>query len=529
MLLLNSQRMRVRWLSLGLLVAMLPAFAMDLPHYDLDSLSYTSTDAVIAHLSVSPQHKIMATVSETIYGSLHAGDTLDKLSEFLSFFQPMEDGQDVILFLDSRPRTPDFFHREASSSPFAVPPSGVYLIDSYQHVHEYFQQNNPGPYVAEGYGFFFEKTAPTREQDLALPTLEEVKTRILASRKKLAALRPLLDKTATQADAPPLLGLLRARVTDRMGCFLSYYDPIAGRIAEQIRSLNDPELMLRLHRDFPVDIRFVTQQGVGRDPTFTASRVKYLLGTLGDAKKDLTLRTAAIEILIGVSKFHSGAQTGPSRALPIDNEWLAGSAREIGATAKAVFDDNSQSGHLRALCLQFLALDQAAILDDIKRVYRLTQSAELRFAIERSLLEINDSLYQSLNPPGGPIASIVMVAPAGGCVTAAASEVVFLASTYERQDYHDRQETAVRMQYVMTNSQSRQRFAFGLAEIHLRSGWGSVRESQSWFELAKPADFPTGEYTLGLEYELGGDIFSAGYTVKVKIADGTAGKTVSAN
>ena len=87
----------------------LTAFAMDLPHYDLDSLSYTSTDAVIAHLSVDPQHKIRATVTETIYGSLHAGDTLDKLSEFLNFFQPMDDGQDVILFLDSRPRRRTFF------------------------------------------------------------------------------------------------------------------------------------------------------------------------------------------------------------------------------------------------------------------------------------------------------------------------------------------------------------------------------------------------------------------------------------
>ena len=410
-----------------------------------------------------------------------------------------------------------------------MPPSGVYLIDSYQHVHEYFQQNNPGPYVAQGYTFMFEKTVPTREQELALPTLQEVKTSILASQKKLAALRPLLEKTATPADAPSLLELLHARVKDRMGCFLSYYDPIAGRITEQIRSLNDPELMLRVHRDAPVDIRFVTHPGGENDATFAASRVKYLLATLGDAREDLALRTAAIEILIGVGGFHSVAHTGPSTVLPIDNQWLASSAREIAATAKSVFDDHSQNAHLRALCLQFLALDQADILADVKRVYGRTRSGELRFAIEKSFLEISDALYQSLHPPGGPIASVVMLAPQGGCVAAPDGAVVFVASYSERRDYHERKETTVRAHYVMTNLQTRQRFPLRFADMTQRYGWGGVWDGQNWFELAKPGDFPAGNYTLGLEYERSGEILSAGYTVKVRITNGAAGKMVSVN
>jgi len=64
---------------------------------------------------------------------------------FLMFFQPLDDRQKVILFLDRRSRQYDFFHQDAAKSPFAVPPSGVYRIDEYGHVHEYFQPNNPGP------------------------------------------------------------------------------------------------------------------------------------------------------------------------------------------------------------------------------------------------------------------------------------------------------------------------------------------------------------------------------------------------
>jgi len=151
--------MRIRAYSqrcaLAFLILFLPArgLAMDLPHYDLDSLVYLSTDIVVADLAKDTQGNFTASVTEALYGSLHSGEKLDALTPFLMFFQPLNDGQKVILFLDRRARQYDFFHQDAAKSPFAVPPSGVYLIDEYGHVHEYFQQNNPGPYAAQGYMF----------------------------------------------------------------------------------------------------------------------------------------------------------------------------------------------------------------------------------------------------------------------------------------------------------------------------------------------------------------------------------------
>jgi hypothetical protein len=533
--LIDSERMHARKLCLSFVLVMQmfflqpPAFGMDLPHYDVDSLVYVSTDVVIAHLSVNPSHEFTATVTETIYGSLHPGDKLDTLSEFLSFFRPIEDGQDVVLFLDGRPRKPDFFHPEASNSPFAVARSGVYLIDAYRHVHEYFQEINPGPYVAQGYSFLFEKTVPTEKQDLALPTIEEIKTRISISQRAFAPARSLLDKAATPADAPSLLALLHARLKDSPGCGLNYYDPIAQRISSQIYSLNDPELLLRLHLDFGSDIEFVQPPSGQRDPTFTASRVKYLLTTLSDASKDLPLRTAAIEILIGISKFHTGAHSGPSKPLPIDNQWLAASAAEIVAAAKSVFESKSQNGTLRALCLQFLDLGQPEILADVKRVYVGTRSDELRYAIEVACLDVSDALYQSLSPTGRPVASIVSAAPDGVCARVAAGSVVFLAKYYERQDHHDRGEAAGQRRFFLTNLQTRQRFSLGFADIHLLAGWGGVRDGQTWFALGSLSDFPVGKYTLGLEYERDGKILSAGYTSKINITNASTGKIVSVN
>ena len=233
---LNFQHMRhiVRWLILlpVLAVLLLPfvAEAMDQLHYDLDSLAYMSTDIVIATLSVDTRNRITATVTDTVYGSLHAGDKLDTLSEFLGFFRPMEDGQRIVLFLDGRPHQPYFLYPEASKSPFAVPPSGVYLIDAYEHVHEYYQQNNPGPYVAQGYRFFLEASVPTKEEDLALPSLQEVRARMLASLKWVQPIRTLLDKVATRDDVPALIKLLDERSKAHKGCGIEMGDAILERL-----------------------------------------------------------------------------------------------------------------------------------------------------------------------------------------------------------------------------------------------------------------------------------------------------------
>ena len=131
-------------LSLSLMILCSSAcWAMNLTHYDLDSLVYLSTDIVIARMSEDAQHSLSATVTETLYGALNPGDRVERLSPFLSFFRPMENGMNVILFLDRRPHSYDFLHSDAAKSSFAVPPSGVYLIDTYGHVHQYYQQANP--------------------------------------------------------------------------------------------------------------------------------------------------------------------------------------------------------------------------------------------------------------------------------------------------------------------------------------------------------------------------------------------------
>ena len=517
----HAKLLRSVVLVVEVLILPLAAAAMDLPHYDLDSLAYMSTDIVTATLSVGSPQQFTATVADILYGSLKSGDKLETLSPSLSLYRPMEKGQRVILFLDRRPRQRDFFHPEVSSP--SVLPSGVYLIDDYEHVHQYYQESNPGGYSAAGYRFSLEKSVPTKEQDLALPTLADVTSRIAASLKSVQPLRPLLDKVATRDDATALLDLLDARSRGRKGC---RSDAIIDRLGDQLRSLNDPEISLKtfsLARDWRSPFAFLYNGGV-RDEDSAGARVKYLLQTLSDGKKSVPLRVAAIEILLDVSRFRSGPQTSPSKSLPIDNQWLASSAGEIQSAAKSIFDDESQDDHLRSLCLQFIPLDQAAIAADVRQVYSRTRSEELRFAIEESFLELGDVSYEGLNPAGGPVASIIVAVPERGCIKATGDNVAFVERYHERKDFHDRLGGAGDPRFVMTNRRTNQRFIPKFSQL---SGWHGMRNGGIMFELGQPLDLPVGDYAIAPEFSRNGEVISTGHKLMVEIRDTSTGRKLS--
>ncbi len=530
---LTSQLMRCKEYRLRLAVIVLPflfpftAFSMDLPHLRLDSLVYLSTDIVIATVSQEPQGRFMATVTETLYGSLLPGEKLKTLSEFLGFFRPMNPGQQVILFLDRHPRQGDFFHPEASKSLFSVPPSGVYLIDAYYHVHEYYQESNPGSYVAQGYRFFLGPVVPTQAEDLALPSLDDVKTRISASVKSIQAIRPLLDKTASRADAPALMNLLVARPRNRESCRVEMNDVIAGRLVAQIRSLNDPELLLRtgsLESEFDWDAAFVRPYAKNYNKQFSDARVQYLIATLSNRKKPVPLRISAVETLIGLSQFHP--TSGPPRVLPIDSLWLAPFATAISATMKEIFDNRAEDGHLRSLCLQFLDLNKPEIVVDVRRVYVQAPSEELRFAIEEKFLKSSQELYKSLNPPGGPVASIIRLATENGCVRPPDDRVAFVARYLQTQEFHDQWGGFVSQHFVLISNRTGQSFA--LKDVEFLSGWEGVLDGETVFQITRIPNLPEGEYDLGPEYNEGDKILSVGHRTTVVISTEHGKKQISA-
>ena len=499
---------------------------MNLRHYDVVSLAYLSTDIVIAQITEDSQHRFSATVVSSLYGPLHPGDRIDALTPFLGFFRPMENGFTVVLFLDRRPRQYDFLHSEATKSPYAIPPSGVYLIDAYQHVHEYHQQNNPGPYVADGYSYFPDKSVPTKEQDLALPSLEEMTARIAAAIQSVEPVRAILDGTATRDDIPTLMRLVDTAPVNRQDCRVRQASAITERALHQIRTLNDPELLLRAYSVAQAGkpdgwyLDFIQAIDQGNNGTFVAARIKYLLQVLADRKADNRMRVAATQILLTLSSFHVGPQTGPSKPFPIDNPQLAEFAGDIPSAALRIFEDASENAQLRALNVQFLDVRQQPLRAAIKHAYTTTRSDDLRYAIERWLLQAGSGAYQVLERRGPAVTAIVSVAQPAGCNTRAA--VIVLVADYMEGDGF--RHVHLPPHLVITNLRTRTRLT---PSLKIAGGWYGAFEGHVQFELPTAA-LAAGTYSVAVEFNDAGRNVETGYAPILSIArDGTAKVEVS--
>jgi hypothetical protein len=312
---------------------------------------------------------------------------------------------------------------------------------------------------------------------------------------------------------------------------------ITERATEQIRSLNDPELLLAAHvRAGDADSSsaaggFINPATGNEDEgkKFAAAQGHFLIHVLSDRAKGLPERLASIRLLLLISAGnHPGG--GVAKVLPIDADALANSANELRTVAKAIFDDDSQNSNLRGLCLEFL-LDQPGILDDARRIYAHSHSNTLRFMIEELFLIQSDSLFESLHSPSGAVASIVGPAAICGCMSTALSGAVFLAEWRERPDLHQAFATLssdIERRPVLTNLETGQRFVI---QDYDDLGYSSGSDGSGWwqFRLKQLEGVPVGNYSVAIEYISRGKSLSRGYTATVAILDTLNGKQLTIN
>jgi hypothetical protein len=278
------------------------------------------------------------------------------------------------------------------------------------------------------------------------------------------------------------------------------------------------------------------QKAGDTDKGATAARVKFLIQTLGDKKRDASLRIASLGILLNLSAFHSGPHSGPYKPLPIDNDWLASSASEIVTTAKAIFDNPAEDSDLRALSLQFLDLNDPANAADIRRVYDHSSSPELQFAIEQAFLEVSDELYKSLHPSSGAVSSIIQLAPEGGCAQPPDNVITFVIRFYSTRAFNERGSVVSAGRTVLKNVKSGQRFE--LKNVRSMGGHYGTLDGVLLFRLDQLSDFSEGIYTLGMEYAhqfayqvptpgFVNDVPNVGHTMTVAITDSPDGQRLS--
>jgi len=501
------------------------ASAMNLRHYDLDSLVYFSTNIVIAQVSIDGKASISATVLETLSGPLKPGQQITDLYPFLAFFTPLPDKARVVLFLDDRTRPPTIFS-DANRAKYAIPPSGVYLIDQYDHVHEYFQRNNPGPYIAEGFGHgsFEPMKSPTREEDLKYPALDDVKAHIAAAVARVAPVRAMLDKATAKEDIPSLLHLVDLTSKDTRDCDLREAGAIAERAAEKIRALEDPELLLRADAlaggswTLSPDISFVEKGSGDSNDEFTRSRVNYLLQIVANKKAAIAERRMAATLLSRLSGWQDGNNRG------VHNSFLNGEAAQILEVSQRVFDDATDDPQLRGLALHFIDLSSPANVADVRHAYLTTSSDELRFAIEKAFADVSGDLYASLQPPGGSVASRVSISRPCGCTKA---EPAILQVLEEYQAPSDRVETLRHgnfyiegMKPMMINAETG--VATQIEGVKTTGGWTGHNNGQHEFAIPRATNLLPGRYKIALQTPVEGGV-KTGYGVTVIVRETARG------
>ncbi len=205
--------------------------AANLPHEDFGSLLYRSTDVVVAELQFSGNTAVAARVTEPLIGT-PAGERLPGLANALASYTSLANGTRVILFLASCSRVPE----QCGGSPqakYRLLQSGVYLIDRYDRVHQYYQQSNPGLYLPQGY----DEERSTLAQDLKAseaqkyPTVQQVKAHIATTAASVARVHALLAMPITKQQVPLLLHLVDRTSTDTTDCDLRQADAIAEDVA----------------------------------------------------------------------------------------------------------------------------------------------------------------------------------------------------------------------------------------------------------------------------------------------------------
>jgi hypothetical protein len=522
-----------------LLIALVPSQlpAMNMPVYDLDSKVYLSTDIVLVQISTDgAKHKI-ATVHETLLGTLPIGTRLDQIDGYLSYFAKINSGDRLILFLDSRPRKLGFLYKEFEKAPYAIVPSGVELVDPFGHVHSYWQPISPGGYFPEGYPWsaFDKPFKPLSGEDARkFPTLSEEKQKIVEAIRAVEPARTILSHESTAEDVPRLLHFVDTTSSDMSDCAIRNASAIQEDAIKHIRNRNDPDLLLHAEALASEMISqnsaegfFQPTQDVIRSndatETFRAQRAEFLLNVLADKNRPMEIRRTALYFLLYKSAW-GDPYSGTARALPVDPPALASIASRIVDVSRSIFSDPDDDAVLRGMCLRFLDLDEPANVALAKTVYKVAKSDALRFEIEDVLLRKSDKLFLELAPPSIEAASIVSVEPGSGCAPAGQFEPMFFGH-YHQHGYQSevfRLRTDVYRSTVLIDRRTGRVFEVKDAEYSSSSDGSGEGE----FVVEKLGGIPIGEYSIEIQFRRNGKAIGHGYGLKVRVIEESGRKRV---
>lgn len=482
--------------------------AAELHAYDPDSLVHLSTDVVEAEIVRAYKGHdldlVDVRVSLVHKGGIKAGQTV--VVAHTDFYhrpgrdpintEPLGVGDRLALFL-ARTRSTGFRDLPADAVVYSPLPGGVRLVRG-GNVHEFSQQNNPGPYVAD---------IPADAEKAKLVSLDRFRAELRTSLRVAPELAKVVDAAP---DAPRLLELLDGR--SRVPRW--YRDHFAEAACSRLTETRAPEV---LDRALPL-ARDHLQASILRRGFGTPTGRDFLLAKAGETRVPMADRVDAVRALREAGHVYRATVT----------EITAHSSREVGGAdrgnsgymtrvAKAA---RANAGH-ETLCVSLvgcldafgqgvtqskrppLLADYRAALAELKDLYGASPSAEVRFAVEGATAR-DPAAFERLDPPCGTFVSILRRADPTKYTRPEKRSLIF---EYEYTTLLLDREDEVRPEVVLVNQATRRRHVLP-AGLRLR-GWSSGGGSGL---VDIPADLPAGRYRVFFQVTEDGRVTSTGHS-----------------
>jgi hypothetical protein len=446
--------------------------------YDVDSLVYMSPQIVEGTLG--GEHRVSnVTVSGFKISAVHKGSfQVGQIIQLaaLEFYSVAERGfwgdrklknGDRFFFFGDRARETYVYRIPKDAEIYWSAPSGIWLVVG-EKALDFWQFNNPGPYVAVLNG------AAT---NTAVPTVEELRMRIRQGIQREKEWRPMLERDATTNDIPELLKILHKENAFRNGerSQYGYVSPnsITDRACKRLVSLHDVSaltnaLSINQHLSYALGEGF--DSVLGRE--FIWSKVHDETLSIEERIKWAGIFQKAGE---GTQEEHQlkriaeyAAQTNQDPKLQMT---LLESLQRAHNWSRFTRGGNGPNASIQS------DVDEA--ISVLKSFYGKTDSEELRYKIDLVLAELNGEK--------DGIISILKFRSYDASVRR-------LNYSY---DFRYRNETNLATQIAFQDAKTKQKFIMPVTLKYALSGDGSSFEMK---DVVLPKDLPNGRYQVFYEF-----------------------------
>lgn len=515
-------------LMMMLTLAVVPASAMNLYSYDLDSLAFMSPDIVEAKAvrSFTGSHNLLLfemKITAVHKGGMKVGDSvtvaamdfyrLAKLFESNDHEADALTGHEFFLFL-VKAKSAFAFEVPENANIYMTVPSGLKLVSS-QGVKGFRQMENPGPYRVE-----YENPQGKK----SFPSLDEFREKLKAGIKKSDGIAERLKTLALPKDAPWVLQVLRERPHTR---YFFDRDDIGEELSVRLANSHDFDALaeaapIKLCRE----CTRILMRGFGIPQGREA-----LLKKMGDPAEPMEKRVALAKGFFGVGSNYALEISGITRdALGKETGEATPQNAAYLTRAAQVAADNEKSEELCAALVRNIGAcinlhmprpvtltgdrgskgepspDEEGAVTILKKLHPSTKSELLKYEIEYFMQSFNLEEYKALHSKCGPVLSIArrleVLAPVPG-------KLIYDFDIHVLEDNE-----ADKQHLTFVNTATGQRFE-SLVDFGVPHHPGSGPRGGNVVSL--PKDLPHGKYHIHLEFLEGKKVVSTGYGFEMEL------------